>query len=221
MNWAAAGTILTFTLAFIGAIRYVLKRIRGRKVITYELLDSVPFLRNLPAVKSAGLSVIYNGGKLENPHLLQVQLTSKSYRDISSPAFDQHRPLCIDVGVPIVALLETRYDPDQGPFPKITTTGTTLQIWPDKIRHRQGMRFSILTDDPGAHLTCSSNPILNYDLREGVSYQARQIRNTNIKKIIAWVVVIFVVLLLIANPAGVTDFLKGVGNSLANFFTSL
>jgi hypothetical protein len=50
----------------------------------------------------------------------------------------------------------------------------------------------------------------------------------NVKKVITWAVVIFLAWFLITNPAGaaaaVTNLLnalKGVGNSLATFFTSL
>ena len=50
----------------------------------------------------------------------------------------------------------------------------------------------------------------------------------NVKKVITWAVIIFLVWFLITNPQGaaaaVTNLLnalKGVGNSLATFFTSL
>jgi hypothetical protein len=50
----------------------------------------------------------------------------------------------------------------------------------------------------------------------------------NLKKVIGWAVVIFIAWFLITNPTGAAhvmtnllNALKGVGNSLATFFTSL
>jgi hypothetical protein len=228
MNWGAASVVIGILMACGAVFGYISKRLRARKIISYELLVSVPFLRNLPEIKSAGLSVIHHGEKLANPHLLQVRLTSKSQRDIPTSAFDQRRPLCIDVGAPIVALLEARYNPDQAPLPKVTTAGTTLQIQPCKIRHRQDMTFSVLADGPSAHLKCASNPILNYDLKPGKTYQTRPSRNMHIRSILGWASVIFLVFYLVADPTGAAhamtnlgNALRGVGESLATFFTSL
>jgi hypothetical protein len=50
----------------------------------------------------------------------------------------------------------------------------------------------------------------------------------NVKKILGWVVVIFIVFYLVTNPTGAAhamtnllNLLKGAGNSLATFFNSL
>ena len=160
--------------------------------------------------------------------MLQVQVISKSARDISTKSFDQGRPLCFDVGAPVVALLKATYRPDQPPLPEVKITETGLQIRPDIIRSRQDMRFSVLANGPGARLTCSSNPLLNYRLREATSYQARQKRGLKIRQIITWAIVVFLALYLLTQPAAtaqvVHDFLNGLksaGNSLANFVNSL
>ena len=224
MSWTVAGTVIAFLSLCGAAFGYIRRRVRGRKIITYELLASVPFLPNVPGLEAAGLSVIHNGEKLDNAHLLQVQVVSKSARDISTKSFDQGRPLCFDVGAPVVALLEAAYCPDQPPLPEVEITETGLQIRPDIIRSRQDMRFSVLVNGPGARLTCSSNPLLNYRLREATSYQARQKRSLMIRRIIIWAILVFLAFYLLTQPEAVqnlVDGLKAVGNSLASFVNSL
>lgn len=228
MNWAAASTIIAF-LSICGAIyKYVRRRIRGRRIITYELLASVPFLRHVPGLESAGLSVIHNGEKLANPHLLQVQVVSKSAEGIATKDFDQGRPLSFDMGVPVVALLETTYHPDQPPLPEVTVTETGLQIRPEIIRSRQEMRFSVLADGPGARLACSLNPFLRYHLKEASTYQARQNHGMKLRQILGWAAVAFLAFYLLTQPAAaghvvhnILEGLRGAGNSIANFFNNI
>jgi len=221
MNWAAISTGIAFLSLCGGAFEYLRRRLRGRKIITYELLASVPFLRDMPGIESAGLSVIYDGEKLADPHLLQVQVTSKSALDIPTKAFDQARPLCFDVGVPVIALLETTFDPDQAPLPEIMTNGSVLQVQPSLTRRRQDMTFSVLADGPGAHLTCSSNPLLNYTPREGKSDQERRRRNIKIRNIVVWAIVLFMVFYVVTHPAAAGQAVEDLGNGVANLLNSL
>jgi hypothetical protein len=213
LAWTVAGTVLAFlSFAWVVGV-YAWKRWWERRTITYQLLASVPFLRNVPGIKSSGLTVIYHKKELTDPHLLEVQLTSKRHRDIPTSAFDQDRPLCIDVGAPIVALLEARYDPDQLPLPEITTTGSSLRIEPSLIRRRQDMRFFVLTEGPGAHLDLT-NPLIDYTLREGKSYEAGADRIRNVKRIIGWAIVILIVWFLITNPVSAAHAITNLLNAL-------
>lgn len=227
MYWTAADVITGFLTLCLGAIGFFLKRRRGRKIIFYNLAASVPILRNIPEIKSAGLSVIHQGEKLADPHVLEVQLTSKRRRDIPTTAFDQDRPLSIDVGAPIVALLETSFVPDQAPLPAIATEGSSLKIGPALIRRRQEMTLFVLADGPSDRLACA-NPLIDFTLRYGEPYQPRLIGNMPVKKVVTWAVVIFLAYYLVTKPHGAADamqhlfgLLQAAGASLANWLNSL
>lgn len=123
--WTIAGVVIAF-LSFCGTVTaWVIKRLRSRPVITYELAESIPFIPELD-YRKAGVSVLHHGEKIADPHLLVVELVSKYRKDIPTGTFDQGRPLVIDVGTSIVTLLEIKYEPQQAPYPETTTAGSAL-----------------------------------------------------------------------------------------------
>jgi len=83
------------------------------------------------------------------------------------------------------------------------------------------MTFSVLADGPGAHLTCSSNPLLNYTPREGKSDQERRRRNIKIRNIVVWAIVLFMVFYVVTQPAAAGQAVEDLGNGVANLLNSL
>jgi hypothetical protein len=75
----------------------------------YQLWYSLPLCTSLLAAPSGAtmkdVKVYHKENELQDPHVLQIRLISRSRGDIPSSAFDQGRPLILDVGIPIVAQL--------------------------------------------------------------------------------------------------------------------
>jgi hypothetical protein len=102
---------------------------------------------------------------LDDPHLLEVKLISKSRRDIASGDFDSHEPLCLDIGANIIEILRTTSTPNSPPAPIITHEGTSLKIGPSLIGKRQDITVTLLADGPDPRLTYEAR-LINVDVRE-------------------------------------------------------
>lgn len=113
-----------------------------------------------------GLEVRRGDQILSDPYVLEVTLVNQGRRDIPSSAFDQGRPLTLDVGVPVLDVLKTTSSPGHG-LPSVTVEGTALKIGPDLISRRQKISFSLLVDGPDPKLRCPPPHPIDIDVREG------------------------------------------------------
>lgn len=224
--WTIAPVVLTFATICTAICRYLYRWARSRPIITYELAASIPFLRKIDGIKT-GVSVLHGNQEVADPHVLELKLVSKSGKDIPTDLFDQNRPLSIDVGIPIVALLKTKYEPSQAPYPEAMTNGSALEIRPSLIRKRQIMTFFLLTDGPAKSLT-EKNPLIDYNLRNATSYQTRRVTNPRLKIILAWASIAYIAFYLATAPSSAAHFiyalaaaLRAAGNALASFVNSI
>jgi hypothetical protein len=96
------------------------------------------------------IKITHLGTELEDPYILSIRLVSRSRGDIPSSAFDQGRPIILDAGKPIIALLPT--DENKARLPKIESDHTKLKIGPDLIAKRQETILAILVDGEVAQL---------------------------------------------------------------------
>jgi hypothetical protein len=114
------------------------------------------------------LEVRRGGVLLADPHVLEVVLISRGRLGIPSSAFDKDKPLTLDVGAPIIEVLQTTTTAG-GAVPGYGIDGSTLTIGPDRIGRRQTITFSLLVDGPRPTLTCPQPPLNDVQIRKSDS----------------------------------------------------
>jgi hypothetical protein len=230
----AIAVLAAVAAVFIGIAAFILQyvtSVQGRQ-ITYGMPISARLMN--PSVVP-DLHVLYREEELADPHVLEIALSYRGRKDISSASFEQGQPLCIDVGVPIIDLLETIFDPEEKTDLKVEAVETALKVGPGLLRKGHAMTFVVLTDGPGAQLT-HDIPLADVKVRQVAGYRARQdtrearyrARRGFLKRTITWASVLFIMYYLGANPQGAVDlvdsvagWLHGAGNSLSTFVNSL
>jgi hypothetical protein len=229
VHWYASSTLWTAVVSLAAAFITIAGSIIAysaampRRSIVYGMPVSAPLI-SAPSGVKPGLRLLHGDEELADPHLLEIKLVCRGRRDIPSSSFDQDTPFCIDVGIPIVALLQTTFVPAKAPVPKVAALGSELRVGPSLIRKRQAIRFTVLADGPGARLT-DQNPLIDVTVRQEAQEQARQ---SMLRKVITWAAILFVVYYLATQPSGSAHFVHSVfnwlhdaGNSLATFVNSL
>jgi hypothetical protein len=180
------------------------------------------------------LHVLWRDEELADPYVLKIDLAYRGRKDLGSDSFDKERPFCIDVGVPIIELLEIAFEPDVKPLPRVEAVGTELRLGPDLLRKNQGISFTVLTDGMSTKLIPNS-PLRGVDLDQKASYQAtqdvkeaQQVSGGLLRTVIAWAIVLFVVFYVATEPGGAAALIHHVYNglheaadSLATFVNSL
>jgi len=134
-----------------------------------------------------------------------------------SSAFDQGKPISLDIGVPIATLLEVTHDPTTAPTPKAQVRNRSIEVSPGLIRKHQTMSFTVLADGPGARLSCKSSLVdvrvkrqQEYDNRRGI-----------FQRILMWTIVILVVVWILSDPGAAGKAVHQWVNGLISFFNSL
>jgi hypothetical protein len=151
---ALLGVVITLFVGVLGAwITYRVGAVR------YRLFYSLPAVTSLLAAPSGpmrkDIKVTYLGTELNDPYIFKIRLISRSRADIPSSAFDQDRPIVLNLGLPIISLLPT--DENKDPLPKIERDAGTLKIGPDLIGKRQEMIFAVLVDGDRAQINGESH----------------------------------------------------------------
>ena len=105
-----------------------------KRRLSYALRLVTPLLATGAA---KDLELRHHDAVIAEPHVLEIELASRGRRDIPSSAFDGGEPIRLDVGTPIVALLQVTSEPAFLTFPKVAVEGTSLNIGPSLIGPRQ------------------------------------------------------------------------------------
>ncbi|MFD0205865.1 MULTISPECIES: hypothetical protein [Saccharothrix] len=86
---------------------------------------------------------------VRDPHVATVTVVASGARDIARSAFDE-RPLELEFGVPVVAVLSALSEPgrDGVPDPALTVTDTTLRVGPALLARRHALLYTVLLDGP-------------------------------------------------------------------------
>ncbi len=149
-----------------------------RRQLLYSL-QSCTSLLNASADARKNIKIFHLGKELKDPHIVKISLSSKGRSDIPSSAFDQGRPIVLEVGVPIVGQLPT--DVGAGPAPTVDLQNTALSIGPDLISKRQQIEFNLLTDGATSHLACESH-LIDVKVREQslAEYSKTFVRSTSV-----------------------------------------
>jgi hypothetical protein len=112
----------------------------------------------------------FKDGRSDEPaasasEILKLEIRGRGRRDIPSDAFDDERPLSIDIGTQIVQVLDVESKPEALPRPRVSVEGTSINIGPDLINRRHNLTIYILTDGGATRLTCAS-PLIDTQIRE-------------------------------------------------------
>jgi hypothetical protein len=94
-----------------------------------------------------------------------IYLSSRGRRDITRDAFDEGKPVELDIGVPIRRLVKTWNS--QGDVRIVTTRvdGTCLLVGPGLINRRQDLRFTVIADEKPVGVTCQAS-LIDVSIRE-------------------------------------------------------
>jgi hypothetical protein len=162
LAWTVAGVIAVVIVGAAGLlVTYLANRPGAGLLLTYSMKN------NTSRYTAEELSRLH----VDHPQVLIVGLANPRRRDVASAAFDQNRPLVLDVGVPILALARTfairlpTYRPvaDSPPLP-VSVDGTGLRVGPGLISRRLEWRFVIVVDGAAPHLTGQS-PLIDVNVR--------------------------------------------------------
>jgi hypothetical protein len=155
--WAAAGVIVAIVTGSALAIITYMAAFPKRR-----LLYSMPVVAPI-AAKSEGiraeLELLYDGTKIGDPHVVEIQLVSRGRKDIPSSAYDRGEPVRLTINVPVLKVLDQISEPSSLSPPRLAVEGNTLKIGPDLIGRRQRIKITLLTDGHPSALKCASSLI--------------------------------------------------------------
>ncbi|SCF23805.1 hypothetical protein GA0070558_1772 [Micromonospora haikouensis] len=166
--WSAAvGTLVAVLGLIVGPL--IARRVQeARRRLLFSMPTATPLIRTT-RFSAANLEVRHDGKPLSHPHVLEIRLTCQGRHDIPSAMFDGGQPLRLDVGVPIINVLDTNSSPDTAPHPEWAADGTAITIGPSLIKKNQTITFALLVDGPDPQLTCPHPPLIDVDVQPGFS----------------------------------------------------
>jgi hypothetical protein len=168
--WAGAGAVIgVVSLVALGWVTW--RAANPKRRLWYSMSAVTPLVTRGTGL-SRELKITYGGHQLVSPHTANIQLVSRGRLDIPRSAFDGEQPLQLDVGAPIVEMLNVTTSPDR-PTPPLNIDHRKLFIGPCLIGHREAIEISLLVDgDP--KLSRLPQSLENVDIRRGDPDQARQ-----------------------------------------------
>jgi hypothetical protein len=168
--WTALGSIFAFGLLSFAAWAAWSSYIAGRRqVLSYAA--NVQSL--LPLAPEGDLDITYRGTPVESPSLVQLRIVNQSRGDIPSTAFDGGKPLGLDLGVPIVAVL-SHNDHLSGAH---TAAGgsTHIEIGPTLIPRGHLLTLALLISGDQLNLRWD-NPLIGVDIVQEPSFKLASAR---------------------------------------------
>jgi hypothetical protein len=136
-----------------------------RRLLVYSLVSDTALLTSGAREQvGLGLEVTLSGQVLDDPHVVWLQVYSRSRRDIRVTDFENSVPLILDLGTPILNLLAVDTGGPGMPDIKVETERTMVAIGPGLIKKGQTISVSLLTDSP-ALLTCPNPQIADVTVR--------------------------------------------------------
>ena len=142
-----------------------------KRRLYYALLADTPLIRRRQDL-SEELKVTYGGRELKSPHVVSVQLVSRGRRDIAREAFDGGKPLCLDLGTPIVECVKVTTSPSDRPDPACAVDGSKLLIGPSHFGTCQTTVFSLLVDGRSPRITPPPQSLIDVRIERGGDQQA-------------------------------------------------
>jgi hypothetical protein len=157
--WVAAAGVAVALALGVFTLWLTWRASNPKRRLLYGMPVVTPLL-NGGANVPHGLEVRRDGQLLTEPHVLVLELFNQGRLDIPNHAFNQDRPLILDVGVRIVDILKTATPVDQA-VPAVEIDGTRLEIGPDLIKSRQMISITLLVDGLKPTLSCPPHPLID------------------------------------------------------------
>jgi len=149
--WAAVTAVLAATAIGVGAWA-TLRASNPRRRLLYGTTSAARLINASDMVRNT-LRVTRAGTVLADPHVLVVEVRNDGRRDVASGAYDAGQPIRLDLGAPVVDVLESESTPAGIQMPTIAVSGTELHLGPSLIAKGQRIRLTVLVDGPGPQLT--------------------------------------------------------------------
>jgi hypothetical protein len=136
----------------------------SRRRLEYRLIRSTALLTGPEAVHGQ-LEIYYMGHKIRNPHVVEVEIASTGWSDITSDLFDQGRPVHLNMAVPIVRQISSRNWRKNAPTFEFECEEELISFAPTLLVHKQGVTVTLITDGHARLVTCRSY-LADVDVRE-------------------------------------------------------
>lgn len=108
------------------------------------------------------VQVAVDGETITQPTIARLEITNRGRHDITSANFHDGRPLRIDLGVPVVRVLEVTAAPLRGDLLRTEIDGTTLKIGPGLLSSGQQLLVQLLVS--GTPQSSSGQSFLKHEL---------------------------------------------------------
>lgn len=107
----------------------------------------VPLVTSAPGLEGRRIMVSLDGRQLTTPHVITVDIVSRSGKDITPEMFSS-APLELEFGTPIVALLNQYSDARRAAVrdPSVTLHNTALHVGPALLTRQHELRYTVLTE---------------------------------------------------------------------------
>ena len=158
--WAAAGAVAVLVT---GTIATFVAFILANPVRRLECaMSAAPLLQGSAQEMPGRLQISWEGTELNDPHILEVNLTSRGRRDIASEDFDQ--PLEFRVGAQILAVLRTASGPNATTFRAVAFEDDLLKVGPGLIRRHQSIKITLLAVGHDPELSSAAAAVRDVDV---------------------------------------------------------
>lgn len=168
--WVPAIGVIVGLLTIAATIWVTLRAANPKRRLYYWISTDTPLLTKQRDL-SHELRVTYGTVKVDSPRVVTVVLTSRGRRDISHKEFDEGKPLCLDLGTPIVECVDTTISPPDSPDLSYATDGSKLLIGPSHFSRRQTTVFSLLVDGKAPRVVPPRQSLVDVKIRPGPDAQ--------------------------------------------------
>jgi hypothetical protein len=163
--WPAAGIVVGL-LAIAATVWVTLRAANPKRRLYYAWLTDTPLITRQHDL-SEELKVTYGARQLVKPRIVTVQLVSRGRRDIAREAFDDGKPVCLDLSTPIVQCVKVTTSPPDRPDPSYALDGSKLLIGPGHFGKRQTTVFSLLLDGKTPEIVRPQQSLIDVEIRQG------------------------------------------------------
>lgn len=190
--WTGAGAVVALVVGVAG-VWAALRSSNPKRRLLYSMPVATPLLNTRPDMPQ-DVEVRRAGKVLAFPQFVNVELTSRGRLDIDRTAFDGGKPLCFDVGAPIIECLKVSVSPSDRSVPEVKIDGAKLLVEPALIGRRETVVFSLLVDGPSPQLSLPEQSLINVDIRQ--KEQAREL-DRKLRAVIEGLIIILVAVIAI------------------------
>ena len=197
--WAGAGTICG-VLGVVAVVWVTLLVGIPRRRLFYQMQAVAPLV-SAPHGIRGDLELRHRGKLLSDPRAVTITIVSRGRKDIANDAYNDGQPLRLDVGAPVVELLQVISEPATLPPPAVAADGTSVNIGPSLIGRRHEITITVLTDGGRPRLSCRS-PLIDVQIQE------RSDKPSTTERVL---VVLSLLSLLLSLPAAIISRVWGGG----------